>query len=96
MGCASTGNTTGRLSEPGEDDEDEVNAGGVPRFLFFTGWLLPDALLICLVDGTLPPSISNMASSILLNYDFWLFLYFWLFLVQVLYLFYFKTVRTFY
>ena len=72
VGCVSTGNNTGRSSEPRElrDDDDELKTGGVSIFLSFTGWLLPDALLICLEVGTLPPSISNILSNILLNNDF--------------------------
>ena len=80
VGCVSTGNNTGRSSDPLElsrrssepralrDDNDELNTGGVSLFLFSTGTLRPDALLI-LQDGTLPPSISNILSTILLNND---------------------------
>ena len=80
VGCVSTGSNTGRLSEPDEDaspearelrdeDDDELNTGGVLLFFVSTGWLLSDALLI-LEDGTLPPSMSNILSNILLNNDF--------------------------
>ena len=41
VGCASTDNNMGRLSETRElrDDDDELNTGGVSLFLFFY-WLV--------------------------------------------------------
>ena len=69
VACVSTGSNTERESRD-EDEEDELNTGGVSLFLCLTGWLLPEVLLLLLDGGKLTSYSSNMLSNILLNKDF--------------------------